>query len=136
MRHVWRIGQPLHRRCIMYCTGGQKAHVEKCHSMCKNVSPHARSMNETEIGGCCGSFPVRCTAHGTDGDHKVVRVYIVTTRLRIITVQTARSSEATEERRYIRCARPCACVQSCSRCTVAWHRRQRAPPLYLESLRH
>ena len=40
----------------MYLTRGQKAHVEKCHSMCKNVSPHARSMNETEIGGCLVAF--------------------------------------------------------------------------------
>ena len=33
-------------------------------------------MNETEIGGGCGSFPLRCT----DGDHEVVRICIVTTR--------------------------------------------------------
>ena len=62
----------------MYLTRGQKAHVEKCHS--KKVSPHVGAINETEIGGCCGSLPVRCTAHGTDGDHKVVRACIVTTR--------------------------------------------------------
>ena len=64
----------------MYRTGGQKAQAEKCHSMCKKVSPHARSINETEIGGRCGSFPLRYKARGTVGDHEAVRACIVTTR--------------------------------------------------------
>ena len=74
LRHVWRIGQPLHLVSHWRAEGARREVPQQ------EVSPHARSMNETEIGGRCSSFPVRCTTHGTDGDHKVITVSIVTTR--------------------------------------------------------
>ena len=130
MRHVWRIGQPLQLVSHSRKEGARREVPQHVQERLAARTVNERDGDRRMLRQLPGSL------HSTRYIIRSLGVCIVTTRLRIITTQTARSSEATEERRYVRCARPCACVQSCSGCTVAWHRRQRAPPLYLESLKH